>query len=187
MYYPVKSAHEVFSCSAFREQISNVIDDEINPGKRTRFLEHAAACEHCNRLYQDMRSIRQRLQTRNVLEVSQEFDFRLKSMIGHEARLMQSPMYRARLVLRDNLFHAIAVPAAAVVVLGLAMSPIELYFHGKSPVVANFTPVVTAADSAQDINYVLDTVDEETVNQGIFLNDRQYLSQPTPTLTSISF
>lgn len=183
----MKSAHDVFSCSAFREQISDVIDGEIDPGKRTRFLEHAAACEHCNRLFQDMQSIRNRLRSRNVLEVSPEFDFRLKSTIGHEARLMQSPVYRARLVLRDNLFHAIAVPAAAAIVLGMAFLPIELYIHGEPKVVSTITPAVTPADSAQDVNYVLDTVDEEMVDQGIFLNERQNLSQPTPTLTSISF
>lgn len=184
----MKSAHDVLSCSAFRERISYFIDGELDTGAHARFLEHAAVCQHCNQLLQDIRSIRYRLQSRKMLEVSPEFDFRLKSVIRREARLLQSPAYRARIAFRENILHVFAIPAAAAVVIGLAFSPIELYMNPGSPVTAT-TPAETVTDAAQDVNYVLDTVDEETVNQGIFLNDGRTgdVNQPAPTLTSISF
>ena len=179
----------------FREHVSNYLDDDLGETIRALFLKHAKKCPICNQLLLDLHAIKRHLSTRGTETVNREFDFRLKSTIRREARLMESPTYRLRHMIRDNFVHVVMLSAAAVLVIGLAVAPFELFSVPGEQETAQTTGLESTvttdySDETAKIHYVMESVTEVDADRGIFLSEpptREAIRRPGTTLTSVSF
>jgi len=97
------------------------IDDELHDVLRAEFLSHAAACPSCQRELDGLRFVRNTLAALPRVEVTPEFDFRLKASFRLESARLRSPLYRLRLFVMENMASVVWVPAAAVLFLTAAL------------------------------------------------------------------
>ena len=179
----------------FREHVSDYLDEELGKTVRALFLGHAAKCPICNQLLHDLRAIKRHLAMRGTESITPEFDFRLKSSVRREARLMENPVYRLRHLLRENFLHVVMLPAAAMLVIGLAIAPLELFSipgQQETTQTAGSEPTGTAdyAEDTAEIHYVMESVTELDADRGIFLSEhptQEAMRRPGTTLTSVSF
>lgn len=170
----MKSAKEtVVTCSLFRQLIMDYVDDELDGKVRSDFSSHADVCPDCRRELQEIQRVRRLLAGLPPATVSSEFDFRLKAGLRLEDSRLRSPVYRFKLYLRDNLRPIVTVPAAAVLLVSGVFYSQDFFRDGVpgSHVVEQTlpseppkaTPVADADLRAEEVNYVLESLDSDSV------------------------
>lgn len=184
----MKNANEdAYSCQHFQELLSDFMDEELSEKGRTAFLKHVASCMECSAILNDSRTIRRNMQMLPKVELSREFDFRLRTSILREQQFMNKPLYRFQLFLKENLRYVMAVPATAVIALIVMMTVTE--FNPQKNMIqemAQGTSVLVDEPQDEIIRYVLDSVDRVEAKDGIFLNEHNVLRQVSTTDEHIS-
>ena len=195
----MKTAHEDdFSCSMFQKNVSAFIDDELDEVVKNQCSAHAAKCNACSTLLNGCKHIKRYLETLTPVKVSTGFDFRLKSCIRLENTLLNNPLYRSRLFIRDNLKLLFAVPTVAVVILIGVFSLQDRFDDNNLTEITHITsienvkePASQGEDSSEEIvYYVLESVKPKEVEEGIFLGEQNTPVKVTPSnpnLKLISF
>jgi hypothetical protein len=194
----VKSANDgVFTCSIFRKYMMDFVDDELSGKMRSDFLAHAFGCPQCERELKDFQQLKKLLANLTPVTASPEFDFRLKSRLSRENSLLQSPFYRMRLYISDNLQAFITVPAAAVILLaGFLFYSGNSSFQNSDPQFSS--QITTEKDSSSDhqivgsqgeeVFYVLDSIDPKDAGAGVVKrNASEARTTSNNTVTLISF
>jgi len=191
----VKTANE-FNCTLFQKHVSEYIDDEIDGSLRTAFLEHAAACRSCGRLFADLRAIHESLSGLQRIEVPDDFNMSLRARITNEVQRLESPMYRARLWIAEHRPSLVSIPAAAAVLIAALLfgtSPINHQEDFRDIAGTNTLESVELTASGEDTDlemtrYILESVDARELESGIFLEESVTVSGGNPfQLTSTSF
>jgi len=95
----------VMSCEEVWREVSNYLDNEVDPVTRAAVEEHLRECKHCTAVMDGTRNIVQLFGDERMLEVPLGFDHRLRRRI---ARTMPAP--------RGN-FLGFALAAAAVLLI----------------------------------------------------------------------
>jgi len=191
----VKDAHVYgVTCSRFRKYIMDFVDDELSEENRCECVKHADACPVCRRELHEALYLRKVLAGLPEVDVSPEFDFKLKSALRLEDSRLRSPYYRFKLLVLDNLAPIFAAPAVAVLLIsGWA------YYNGAFRDVASHFEVTErksgiepyqtlhAADDAgaEDVKYVLESLDLDQA--GIEVSPRPETSgrQSNPNMVSL--
>ena len=164
----MKSAHVEVSCSLFRKLIMDYIDDELSEKVRPGFLAHAVMCPACGKELKEMQYVKKALAGFTPVTVSSEFDFRLKASLRMEESRLRSPMYRLKLMLKDNMLSVLGAPVAAALLLG-GVLVYDGAFPGaysgmqtvrQKPVGQELTRTYAVTGSpAEDVHYVLESVE----------------------------
>ena len=183
----MKSANEVsMKCSTFKENIRAFIDDELPVNIRSAFLKHSSECTSCNHELQMMQHVKKTLLNLKRVSVSPEFDFRMKSSIRREYELIRNPFYVFKVIIFENMYKFMMVPAVAVVVV----ASIIIYTNHAKLQMTPMLPVevisqIDARDSFElgfedentdvdEVRYILETVKPLDGERGIFLNEPDY-------------
>jgi len=165
----VKNAHEEsISCTVFQALLMDYIDDELAPSERSAVLSHAAVCSVCRNSLKEIECVRKALTNLPQRAVTSEFDFRLKASIRLESRKLESPLYRFRLFLHENMAAMAVIPAAAAIMLASAL--IYPGISGRNQSVVNNSGANRLENSqtvssaqyetrAEDVHYVLESVE----------------------------
>ena len=193
----MKRAHDgCVSCKRFQTLVMNFVDDELPDAERSDVLSHAAGCPTCRESIIGAGSVRKALSSRPRESVRPEFDFRLKSGIRLESRRLESLSYRFRLFLRENTFPIIGIPAAAAIMLAVYLSSGSLLFKTVDVRVAGerirpqtemMVPAGPADPSAEDIHYVLESVELSEVGLGNLPETAGERPQDTRTISLLNF
>lgn len=117
----MKSDNVAVSCSLFRKLIMDYIDDELSEKVRSAFLAHSLLCPACCKELKEMQYVKKALAGLPPVSVSSEFDFRLKASFSLEEARLRSPMYRLKLLWKDNVVSLVGVPVAAALLLAGVM------------------------------------------------------------------
>ncbi|MHB9029603.1 MAG: hypothetical protein ACYC9O_12620, partial [Candidatus Latescibacterota bacterium] len=128
-----------------------------------------------------------------TVTVSPEFDFKLKAGLRLEDVRLRNPFYRFRLLVRDNLTSVVAVPAAAALLMAGAV-----YYQGtfrdfpadpavveqKTPVTNNRPASLPGDDQAENVTYVLESLDIGEF--GIEVSPQRGAASRQPNLNTVS-
>jgi anti-sigma factor RsiW len=164
----VKSAHDAVSCSLFRKLIMDYIDNELSDKVRSDFLTHSVSCPACCKELKELQYVKKALAGLPPATVSSEFDFRLKSSLRMEEARLRNPIYRMKLYLKENMASLVGVPVAAALLLGgmlLHNGPFQNFQPGfqaaqQKQIEQKWVQTSSVAgSSAEDVHYVLDSVD----------------------------
>ncbi len=156
------------------------VDDELSGKLRADFLSHSEVCSDCRRELSEVQQVRKLLANLPPVAVSTEFDFRLKASLRLEDSHLRNPMYRFKRFLKDNMATVVAVPAAAVLLVsGVFYS--QDFFRGGAPVgqvvekevpsvQTEAPPAVEYAPGTEDVNYVLESLDQDSFSVEVTTN-----------------
>ncbi len=181
----MKTAKEdIFSCSEFKESVSDYIDDEMNSELKKPFLAHAEICSECFKLLQGMEMIRKRLSVMPRKTVSDSFNDKLVALLQAEANGLTVTTFDRKPDKPSVLRTRFIVPAAAALICAALLLPMSRGFIGNGKQVAEKTPEAdTTAISVQEsnltddeINYVMDSIKRDKADVGVFLNEGSEVS-----------
>jgi len=191
----VKSVNDdEFSCAKFRDNLSPYIDEELTKETEAKFLAHAAECPSCGNLLRNFVSMKQSLGNLSRVSVSESFDAEIRRRIRLEAEHLNNPSYRLKLFVKDNMKAFLVVPAAAVLLFGMLFLPFEAYLNRttepettqarKLEPETDFTEMVEMSQG-EIVNYVLDSINQQELESGIFLNDYHVSRVSTSAKTDV--
>jgi len=191
----VKSVNDdEFSCTMFRDNLSPYIDEELTKETEAKLLAHAAECPSCGNLLKNFVSMKQWLGNLPQATVSGSFDVEMRRRIRLEAEQLNNPSYRFKLFIRDNMKVFLAVPAVAVLLFGMIFLPFEAHFkrnmepettQGRRPEPeADFTEMAEISQG-EIVNYVLDSINQQELESGIFLNEYHMSRVSTASKTDV--
>ena len=197
----MKTAHDCTEgCSHFKQLIHAYIDNEIAEIERFRLLKHASTCSDCKTEMIELQGIRKMLGGLAENCVKSEFDFKLKSCLHKEQLKMRNPLYRMQLYVSDNAVSFISIPVVAAVVVTAIMVQ-TTFQNGPSvtSVVANNSSSNPSTElhlqlppesSEESVQYVLDSMNSQEADKGIFLEtsiNRSPASSTANTATLVHF
>lgn len=71
----------MISCDTVKSLLSDYLDLAVNPDLRRQIESHLQECPQCQKVYTDVQVITQRLRNSEVVQVSPEFNHKLRSRI----------------------------------------------------------------------------------------------------------
>ncbi len=195
----MKTANEeFFTCSMFQKSVSAFIDNELDEVVKEQLSAHAAKCTGCSTLLTEYAHIKDYIGKLVPINVSPEFDFRLKARIRLENTRLYNPLYRSKLFIHENWKMFLAVPATVIIILIGVLPHPDLFNYDNITETIQITsrmngkePAPPSEDYSEEIvYYVLDSVKPKEVEKGVFLIEQNVSIQVTsknPNIKLISF
>jgi len=127
----------MISCDTVKTMLSDYLDLAVNPELRQQIDRHLQQCPECQKVYTDVQVITQRLRSSEVVQVSPDFNQKLRS------RIMQSDMRGERTFTVRNLSFGVSGAAVVAALSFFVMSELSTPSSNVgSPVVHQVQPAM---------------------------------------------
>ncbi len=109
----------MISCDTVKSMLSDYLDLAVNPDLRQQIDLHLQQCPECQKVYMDVQALTQRLRSSEVVQVSPDFNQKLRS------RIMHSDMDGERTFTMRNLSFGVSGAVVVAAVSFFAMSELS--------------------------------------------------------------